>query len=102
REDLARCAVEQIALLGEDQAARMTMEERHRKAFLERADLPADGGLAEVQRFAGMGEAARFRHSVENSELVPIHRCRNARASIPPQRAIGPRRPPRISPLRAP
>ena len=32
-EDLARRAVEQIALLGQDQAARMAMEQRHARGF---------------------------------------------------------------------
>src|SRR5215469_1851830 len=80
----------------------MTMEEGYREAFLERADLPAHRGLAEVQRLAGMREAARFRHAVEDPELVPIHRRRHGVASTPLQRANGPRQPPGISPLRAP
>ena len=72
-EDLARRAEQQLALLGQDQAASMAMEERHAEAFLERADLAADGGLAEVQRFAGMGEAARLGDGVKDPQLVPIH-----------------------------
>src|SRR5712691_9765157 len=52
----------------------MPVEKRHAEAFLERADLPADGGLAQVERFAGMGEAARLGDRVKHPQLVPIHR----------------------------
>src|SRR3954468_10294661 len=41
--------------------------------FLERADLSADGGLAEPQHLAGMREAARRSDCVEDAKLVPIH-----------------------------
>ena len=46
-EDLVRGAVEQLALLGQDQAAGVAVEQRHVEALLERADLAADRGLAE-------------------------------------------------------
>ena len=58
---------QQLSLLGQDQAASMPVKQRHAEAFLERADLSADGGLAEVQRFAGMGEAARLGDGVKHS-----------------------------------
>ena len=45
-EDVARGVVKQIALLGQDQPARMPMEQRHVQAFLKRADLSADRRLA--------------------------------------------------------
>src|SRR6185437_8775912 len=48
-EDLARGAIEQVALLGEDEAAGMAMKQRHGEAFLERADLPADRRLAQIE-----------------------------------------------------
>ena len=51
----------------------MAVEQRHAEALLERADLAADGGLAEVQRFARMGEAARLGDGVKDPQLVPIH-----------------------------
>src|SRR3546814_7379923 len=41
--------VQKLALLGQDQAARVAVEQRRTQALLQRADLPADGGLAEVQ-----------------------------------------------------
>jgi hypothetical protein len=36
----------------------MTVKQWDAETFFERADLTAHGGLAEVQRFARMGEAA--------------------------------------------
>src|SRR5437879_10798569 len=52
----------------------MPVEQRYAEAFLERADLPADRGLAQVERLAGMGEAARLGDRVKNPQLVPVHR----------------------------
>ncbi len=52
----------------------MPVEQRHAEAFLERADLPADGGLAEIERLARMGEAARLGNRMKNPQLVPVHR----------------------------
>ncbi len=72
-EDLARRREQQLALLGQDEAAGMAMEQRHGEALLERADLPADRRLAEVQRLTRMGEAAGLGNRVENPQLVPVH-----------------------------
>ena len=47
-ENLARRAEQQLALLGQDQATGVTVEQWDTEAFLERADLAAHGGLAEV------------------------------------------------------
>jgi hypothetical protein len=58
---------QELALFGENQAARVAVEERGVEALLERADLAGDGGLAEVQRVAGMGQAARVGDRVEDS-----------------------------------
>src|SRR6202040_3717652 len=49
------------------------MEEGNAEAFLERADLPTDRRLAEVQRFTRMGKAARLGDGVKDPQLVPIH-----------------------------
>ena len=70
---VARGPIEQLALFGEDQAARMPMEQHDAKLFLERADLARDRRLAELQRFTGMGEAAGVRHGLEYAQLVPVH-----------------------------
>ena len=40
-EHLADRAVQRFALLGQDQTARVTMEQRHLQRFLQRRDLPA-------------------------------------------------------------
>ncbi|SCM79246.1 hypothetical protein KL86PLE_90306 [uncultured Pleomorphomonas sp.] len=79
-------AVEQFALLGEDQAAGVAVEQRHAEILLEGADLAADGGLAHVQAVAGVGEAPGVGGGVEYPELVPIHRvplCRPHRCRRP-------------------
>src|SRR4029077_16558179 len=65
--------IEQLALLGEDEAARVTMEERNAEALLESADLPADRRLAEIQRLAGRGEAAGLGNRVEHPQFIPVH-----------------------------
>ena len=64
---------QQLPLLGQEQPARVPAEERGVEALLQRADLPADRRLAEVQRVAGMGQAARVGHGMEDSQLVPVH-----------------------------
>ena len=60
-------------MLGQDQPAGVAMEQRNAEAFLERADLAADRGLAEVQRFPRMGEAACLGDGMKDPQLVPIH-----------------------------
>ncbi len=72
-EHLADRAVQALALLGQDQAAGVAVEQRDLEVLLEGRDLARDRGLAEVQGFARMGEAARFRHRVKHPKLVPIH-----------------------------
>ena len=64
---------QQVALLGEDEPAGMAVEEGRAQLALERADLAADGGLAQAQVLTGAREAASFRDGVENPDLVPIH-----------------------------
>ncbi len=64
---------QELALLGQDQAAGVAVEERGRERLLQPADLPADGGLRQAQRLAGMGERARVRDRVEDAQLVPVH-----------------------------
>ncbi|CAM5222482.1 Methylated-DNA--protein-cysteine methyltransferase [Bosea thiooxidans] len=55
---LARGAPEQLALLSQDEAARMPVEERCAQLPLERPDLPADRRLTQAQNIASLGEAA--------------------------------------------
>ena len=84
-EHVAHRAVEALALLGQDQAAGVAMEQRDLQVLLQRRDLSAHGGLAEVQRIARVGEAAGFRDSVEHPQLVPVHR----RSSFPIRSHVG-------------
>ena len=81
--------IEHVALFGQDKPARMPVEQRHLQAAFQRADLAADGRLAQVQLLAGMGEAAGFRDGVKDPKLVPIH---GLRSHPPPRGAAGPRR----------
>ena len=66
-------AEQQVALLGQDEAAGVAVEQRHRKFLLERADLAGDGRLRQAELFAGMREASSFRCGVKHLQLVPIH-----------------------------
>ena len=72
-EHLAHRPVQALALLGQDQPARMPVEQRHLQVLLQRRDLARHGGLAQVQRVTGMGEASGFRDRVEHPKLIPIH-----------------------------
>ena len=47
--------VQKLALLGQDEAARMAVEERDGEALLERADLAAHRRLAEIERLRRHG-----------------------------------------------
>ena len=64
---------QQVALLGQDQPAGMTVEEGSLQLALEGADLTAHGGLAQAQIVTGPREAARFCDRIENPDLVPVH-----------------------------
>ena len=64
---------QQVALLGEDQAPGMAVEQGSLQLALERADLAADSGLAQAQIVTGAREASRFGDGVENPDLVPVH-----------------------------
>ena len=84
-EHLAHGAVQRLALLGQDQAAGVAVEQRHLQRLLERRDLPRHRRLAEVQRVAGMREAAGLGHRVEDAQLVPVYH-----SASPVRRARGP------------
>src|SRR5437763_8286316 len=113
--------VEHLALFGQDEAAGMAVEQRYIEILLERADLAAHRRLRQAELMTGMGEAAGFRHRMENPELVPVHRhdCYSRmfsmaerivsriviprpRGRIPGQRAISRLRVPPCSPCRRP
>ena len=67
-------AKQHFALLGQQQAPRVAMEQRGLQVIFQRRDLAADRRLAEMQGFAGMGEGAGVGGGVENAQLVPVHR----------------------------
>ena len=70
---VARGAEQQVALLGQDQAAGVAVEQRRLQLALQRADLPAHGRLAQAEVVAGPREAAGLRDVVEDADLVPVH-----------------------------
>jgi hypothetical protein len=72
-ENVAGSGMEDLALLGQDQAPGVAVKQRDFEAVLKRADLAADRRLAEIQCITGVGEATGLRHRVKDSELVPIH-----------------------------
>jgi hypothetical protein len=53
------------------------MKQGDLQAILKRRHLTADGGLAQVQRFARLGKALRLRDGIENAEFIPIHMTPN-------------------------
>ena len=92
-EHVVRGAVEQFALLGEDQPARVAVKQRDAELLLERAHLPRHRRLRQPELLAGMGEAAGLGGGVEHLQLVPVHhhvsvlaRCAGGGA-IPPRAA---------------
>ena len=84
-EDLVRGQIQIFALLGQQQSARMAMEQSDAQALFERTDLAADRRLAQVQCLACVREAAGFGDGMENAQLVPIH----ARGIVGPISAAG-------------
>src|SRR5439155_22693137 len=72
-EHLVRGAIEQVALLGEDQSARVPMEQRYAELLLERAHLARYRRLRQPELLPRMGEAAGLGGGVKHLQLVPIH-----------------------------
>ena len=72
-EHVVRGAEQQIALLGQDQAARMAVKQRDRELLLERAHLARHRRLRQPELFAGMGETSRLGGGVKDLELIPVH-----------------------------
>ena len=73
-EHVVRGAIQQLALLGQDQAAGVAMKQRDRQLLFERADLARDRRLRQPELLAGMREAARLGGGVKYLQLVPVHR----------------------------
>jgi hypothetical protein len=72
-EHVMRGAEQQVALFGEDQPARVAVEQRHREFLLQRADLPRYCRLRKPELLAGVGKASRLCSRVKDFQLVPIH-----------------------------
>ena len=66
-------AEQKLALVGQGQAARVTLEQRGGDFLLQRADLAAYRRLGKPQCLARVREAAGAGHGVEYAKLVPIH-----------------------------
>jgi hypothetical protein len=72
-EHFVRRAIQQLALFGEDQPARMPMKQRCGELLLKRAHLTRHGRLREPKLLTRMGEAAGLRSRVKHFQLVPVH-----------------------------
>ena len=67
--------VQHLALLGQDQPARVAVKQRDVELLFERGHLPRHRRLRKPKLLARMGEAAGFGGGMEHLELIPIHRC---------------------------
>ena len=72
-EHFMRRAVQEFALFGQDQAARVAVEQRHVEVALQRRHLARHRRLRQAQTLAGMGEGAGLGGGVEHFKLVPVH-----------------------------
>src|SRR6266487_5034973 len=84
-EHIVRGVMEQLALLGQNEPARMAVEQRDAQLLLEGRHLSRYRRLREAELLAGMREAARLGGGVENLEFVPIHAHVRTRAFTPPR-----------------
>ena len=64
--------VEKISLFRRNQPPRVAVKQADTKRFFQHADLPANGGLTEIQAFASMSETSSFGDCVKNPQFVPI------------------------------
>src|SRR5438067_3613528 len=72
-EPVMRGVMEELALLGENEPARMAVTQRDAEFLFERRYLPRHRRLREAELLARMREAARLGGGVENLQLVPVH-----------------------------
>ena len=62
-----------LTLFGQDESARVAVEEGHAEFLFQRADLAADRRLAEIKDPAAAREAAGFGDGVKDTEAIPVH-----------------------------
>src|SRR5262249_35697242 len=72
-EHVVRRVMEELALLGQNEPARMAVEQRNAELLLERRHLPRHRRLSQAELPAGPGEAAGLGGGMETLELVPVH-----------------------------
>src|SRR5262249_57807624 len=65
-------AVQQFALFGENESARMAMEQRNAEFLFERGNLPRHRRLRQPELLATMREAAGLGGGVDNLRRVPL------------------------------
>ena len=94
RQHIGHGGVQQLAFVGERQAAGVTLEQRRGDFLFQGADLAADRRLAEREHLAGMGEAARRCHRVKDAKLVPVHLVPPCHGALGCERQIIPTCPP--------
>jgi hypothetical protein len=66
---------EQLAVSGEHHPLSRPLEQRHADLFLQRADLPGDGGLDHPQQPRGRGHAAHVGHGHQRRQLPDFHQA---------------------------
>jgi len=74
-QDAARMAQEQLAGLGQRDAAAVAHQQVLPQLHLQLAHLPAERRLRHVDVDRGAGEAAQFSHTHKIFELLQIHRA---------------------------
>ena len=80
--DVARSLEQDTPRLGEQEPARMAVEELDAEALLQRGDLPAHRRLGQVERLRRAGKGARLGGGVEGFQLVPVHVLRGSYTRI--------------------
>lgn len=50
-----------------------TEKQRHAQFFLQKLDMPGDGGLGEMQHAGGFGDALQFSHLAEDLQTIIHH-----------------------------
>jgi hypothetical protein len=62
-----------MTAVGQNQSARMALEQLHAELFFQRGDLAGDGRLGDAQTLAGERQASGVRRRMKRPQLSPIH-----------------------------